>query len=321
LAKIIELLSEDVPKDGHGRYYLLLDRLDEKWVEDVLKYRLIRALVESLKGFRKIRCLKIIVALRTDVLERVVQETKDSGFQREKYDDYIVQLSWSKTELRSFISDRLRLLVKRKYSGKTVTLNDIFSRKVDNSDPFEYMIARTLYRPRGLLAFYNQVLQRAAGKPEVSAGDIKDSEREYSRKRYQALIEEWSTAFPFMQILLEFIGSQKGRFEIVELAKRDVAEELVLRIWGDESNKLDPLYPAAERIANSQSASAYLGFMADVASTLYRVGAVGVKLRPSDRLMWSHFDSPIIGSSEITASARLQIHPMLARALLADTNQ
>lgn len=56
------------------------------------------------------------------MLERVVQETKSLGFQKEKYDDFICDLRWTKTQLRQFISDRIDLLAKRQYKGEALAM-------------------------------------------------------------------------------------------------------------------------------------------------------------------------------------------------------
>ena len=54
--------------------------------DDGLKYKLIRALIETIKSFRQVRSVKIVVSLRLDLLQRVISETRDSGFQSEKYE-------------------------------------------------------------------------------------------------------------------------------------------------------------------------------------------------------------------------------------------
>lgn len=61
----------------------MIDKLDEKWVDETVRFDLIRALIECLRSFNKISKLKVVVAIREDVLERVVQDNRDIGFQRE----------------------------------------------------------------------------------------------------------------------------------------------------------------------------------------------------------------------------------------------
>ncbi|WP_202969818.1 hypothetical protein [Endozoicomonas atrinae] len=42
LSKIVSLLSEDIFTDRQKRVYILIDRLDENWVDDELRYKLIK---------------------------------------------------------------------------------------------------------------------------------------------------------------------------------------------------------------------------------------------------------------------------------------
>ena len=81
--QIIEVLRDFAFSDAQTKHYLLIDGLDDKWVDDSIKFKLVRALIESLKAFRRIRHLKVIAAVRTDVMERALQETKHVGLQRE----------------------------------------------------------------------------------------------------------------------------------------------------------------------------------------------------------------------------------------------
>jgi len=59
LAKIVNLLAEDIFTDPQKKVYILIDRLDENWVEDGLRYKLIRALIETIRKFRNIEPVKI----------------------------------------------------------------------------------------------------------------------------------------------------------------------------------------------------------------------------------------------------------------------
>jgi len=89
------------------------------------------------------------VVLRSDILERVVQDTKDLTFQREKFEDYFVKLNCSKHQLKELIQRRIGLLFKRQYHmAQDITFEDIFPHKIANIDPFYYIAERTLMRPR-----------------------------------------------------------------------------------------------------------------------------------------------------------------------------
>lgn len=71
LTDILDFLNEDIFDDEKQHYYICIDRLDENWIEDKFRYLLIRSLIETVRDFRKVRNIKIIIALRTDLIERI----------------------------------------------------------------------------------------------------------------------------------------------------------------------------------------------------------------------------------------------------------
>ena len=90
------------------------------WVEGEFRYRLIRALIETIKSWTKVTNLKLIVALRTDLLDRVYERTKSEGFQREKYEDYEIPIEWTKPALLTLVERRIGQLYKRQYTKAEV---------------------------------------------------------------------------------------------------------------------------------------------------------------------------------------------------------
>ena len=59
LSKVHELLKR-VLTDRQKYYYILIDRLDENWVEEKLRYRLIMALLDSVKEISRVSNIKIL---------------------------------------------------------------------------------------------------------------------------------------------------------------------------------------------------------------------------------------------------------------------
>lgn len=94
LNSVIDLLSAASNTDDMKKYYILIDGLDDRWADASIRFKLIRALISALKSFRKISNLKIVVALRSDILERVLQETSDLTFQREKFEENFMRIKW-----------------------------------------------------------------------------------------------------------------------------------------------------------------------------------------------------------------------------------
>jgi hypothetical protein len=100
LGSVIDILAEDAADDDMNNFYILIDKLDDKWADTSIRFRLIRSLIETLKSFKKITNLKVVVALRSDILERSVQETRDITYQIEKIEDYFIRIKWSKLQLK-----------------------------------------------------------------------------------------------------------------------------------------------------------------------------------------------------------------------------
>jgi hypothetical protein len=96
-------LDDVLLTDPQKKYYLTIDKLDDEWVEDQLRFRLIRALIETSLDFARVKNVKIIVALRNDLLDRVFRFTRDAGFQEEKFRTSMLQVSWTKEKLTEIL--------------------------------------------------------------------------------------------------------------------------------------------------------------------------------------------------------------------------
>jgi hypothetical protein len=311
LAGVIEMLSESEAGEDMKNFHILIDKLDEHWVEVSIRFKLIRALIESLKSFRRITNLKILVALRSDVLERVVQETRDLTFQREKLDDYFVHIKWTKPLLKKLVNLRVQSLFRQQYSQGVIEFQDVFPFNVGNIDPFEYIVDRTLMRPRDVIAFVNECIQSAQGTYEVTSTMIKKAEINFSRIRRDALEQEWQSAFPSIKKLLDFVGGrQKSIITFEELCSQKEADDVALAIYSENKIDFDPLFEVAKAHYEKEDRAAE-ELIKNIISTLYRVGAVGVKLKNGNRFMYSHLDDALLPIAQFTEDARIRIHPML----------
>ncbi|QHO78946.1 DNA repair ATPase [Bradyrhizobium sp. CCBAU 051011] len=311
LGAVIDLLSELGADEGNFKhYYIIIDRLDEGWVDISVRFKLIRGLVESLKAFRKIRDLKILVAARSDVLERVVQETRDLTFQREKLEDYFIQLKWSKPLLKQLIDLRITKLFKKQYTGDDIVFDDIFKNRVSASLPFDYMVERTLMRPRDIIAFVNECLNEAQGNYEVSAQTIKKAEATYSSKRLTNLEQEWQSAYPTIAKLTAFLASKrKVLLSFDEFCPQSEMDEMALLIYSEPKRHYDPLHDAAREHCENPGTRI---FAKTIVSILYRVGAIGVKLDKSAPHQFAYNGHPLLRVAQTPDSdVSIRVHQML----------
>ena len=314
---VIEMLSEEV--GSVTNYYILLDKLDENWVDVAVRFRMIRALVETLRSFRKIRSLKVLVALRTDVLERVVLETAEVSFQREKFEDYFINIFWDKAELMSLVEKRLIELFKRQYTNESIGFAEVFPETVSQRKTFDWMLERTLMRPRDIIAFVNECINAANGRSKILVSDIHKAEVEFARKRKAAMEQEWLSCFPTLKHLLDFIGRQrKIAFSLKELCDGGL-DDLALSIYSEGKVSFDPLYKSAKNYVDSGENDNGM-FARHLATILYRVGAVGIKVGVGDRLIYSHIDEPLISPDILENESKLRIHSMLHAAFRIQDN-
>src|SRR5690606_6637116 len=89
LAHAIEALNE-LMENRQKNYYIIIDDLDLDWADNEIKHGLIRALIESVRSFRKIRNVKVLVALRSDLYERAISLSDAEGIQPEKFEGITV---------------------------------------------------------------------------------------------------------------------------------------------------------------------------------------------------------------------------------------
>ena len=307
---VVEMLAS-TSNDDMQRCFILIDKLDERWVDESIRFRLIRALIASLKSFKAVRNLKILVALRTDILERVVQETSDITFQREKFEDHFIHIKWSKNDLRQLVDKRISTVLRRQYTGTNVLFKDVFTKNIKNKDPFDYMVERSHMRPRDLIAFVNECLAVADGQYEIAPTHIQRAEAEYSRKRRDALVQEWKSTFPSLSEMLSFVTSEKSvGITYATLLASAKLEELALSVGSARKISFDPIHELCQSVCDTKQNSKE-ALLAAVLSILYRVGAVSLKTREEDRFIVSHIDAPLVSPDLVGSSTHARVHPML----------
>jgi len=318
LNRVIKLLSDDIFTDEQQKYYILIDKLDDDWVDDELRYRLIRALIETVKSFKKINPVKIIVSLRSDLISKVFEKTRDSGFQEEKYDDLMLKLKWQKSDLEELLDKRISLLLSGQYTSSDVKFSDVFTSKPNGRKPIDYILDRTFMRPRDAISFVNLCIDSSYGKDEINTKSIKDAEKYYSKKRFDALCYEWFSNFPFLEQYVCLIKNKNNSFKHSDINDKDI-DDLALNLSVTEKNLDDPVRLIAVKMFE-KSGPTRASLRNNVLRILYLVGILGVKKATYETVSWSQNDEPIISESEIKNSTGFMIHPMLHSVLGTNGN-
>lgn len=313
LNRVMHLLAEEAFSDRQNRYYIAIDSLDEDWVSSSAKYRLIRALIEEVRTFRsELKHAKIVVALRHDLIEKVFDETRDGGFQEEKYETYYARIEWTRQDLLELLRKRVNEVFRRKYTSAEIKLEDIFPRSRGDVTPYEYIFDRTMSRPRDVIAFANECFLVAAGRPRISWQAITDAEITYSRKRKNALVDEWLNTLPSVKIVLEILRGVSESFSrsmLTESSVEAIATQLAT------SEKEDDLVRMCKAALEPKSTITTAQLLSAMLQVLYHIGVIGVKFSSDSPFIWSFRDQRSLSAGEAKRIQSIKVHKMLWRAL------
>lgn len=321
LDEVLDLLAEHTFSDKQKRNYILIDKLDEDWAETETRCRFIRALIEETRALRrKLPQVKIVSALRRDLLDLVFERTRDGGFQEEKYEAYLLKLHWTKDELYRVMERRINEVYKRQYTGQSITFYDVFPKAEAQrgSDAADYIIDRTLLRPRDIIQFLNECFEQAYGQSSITWSDIRVSEAAYSIKRLKALKDEWFEFYPSLGSVIELIRGLRSPFSRGQLSKERL-ETIAIDVSSTHYD--DDVTRMARELLNPESSLTISDFTFEVLSTLYHVSVVGLKISSLDPMRWSAYDQPTVTRGEVKRSNRVEVHRMFHRALEIESQE
>ena len=311
LSDVLRFLHEDVFTDTQRPYFVTIDKLDENWVDDALRYRLIRALIDTVKSFQKVQNVKVVVALRQDLLRKVFTETADGGFQEEKYEALFLRLRWSKRQIENLVDKRLGVLVRKQYSNRPLGLKELFPEKVGRSEFLDFFIQRTALRPRDAILFVNDCIVRSEEYGKVRVQTVFEAERAYSELRKTSLIYEWKRIYPSLGRCLALLERQPAEFKV-----SSIDSSLLDNLIGELAETLgtsDSAILACQQYMRLISGSRH-AVAADIFRMFFDVGAIGLRLEGGSGPIWS-IDGNMPTSGAIKPSSKAMIHPMFYQAL------
>lgn len=314
LDNMLSVLEENIFDDSKDPYYVSIDMLDEDWADERIKFKLIRSLIDVVNRFQQLSNVKIILAIRHDLLYKVHHLESAAGFQEEKYKALYLNIKWSKADLEKIVELRINKLIKNHYTKDIVCFKDVFPAHIDKEDTFDYMLNRTFYRPRDIIMFINECLELCAGKPSITANIIKEAEGNYSVERLQSLSYEWKTLLPDLAHSSRLLFGMKERFEVSQITLEYLHakyEEIAYNLAPVSSDPLTRILNGlySDKGGNFESARSY------ILREFYAVGLIGIKTGPTDPLSWTQVSNPRLVAGQIRPSSMVVIHPMFHRAL------
>lgn len=206
LNKMLEVLNEDILDEQHFTY-VVIDDLDRDWVDERIANDLVRCLFRTVLDLKRVKNLKVLVALRTNIF-RELDFGRKSGGQEEKFRSLVLSVAWTRPQLREMLSRRVQISAAQMQLDARVVADLLPVQNKTRGDPLDYILDRTLLRPRDAIAYLNECLAEGIGKTRLTWADIHHAEHEYSHKRLLALRDEWKPTFPGIdRVFLEFRGT------------------------------------------------------------------------------------------------------------------
>jgi hypothetical protein len=315
LDAIMDFLDE-ILADRQKQYHIVIDKLDENWVENKLQLQLIRALIDTTQAFHYISNVKIIIALRNDLLDRVYKYTRDSGFQEEKLHSSSLNLTWSKTDLIKVLDTRIDKLVRSQYTKEKVTHNELLNpihlkrREKTKTPAIDYMIERTLLRPRDLIQFFNECILLSNGETKITNNILFSAEGNYSRQRFFALRDEWMGIYPNLALYSQILKAKKSIFKVKDIPLSEIEDICLTSVISPECKEGEDkinLLKVAEGKMQPQEYRKELIFI------LYKVGLIGLKPNISMPVFWSYHNSSSISEVEINNDSIVHIQKTFSR--------
>ena len=310
LGKVIDWIR-DVLDEAQDYYYVIIDRLDENWVSEDIRFQLIRALIETAKDFQKAQRCKVIVAAREDLLARVYQRTTDPGFQEEKYKSTYLTIKWTKPQLSELVERRINSLLRRRYTKKPLGIADVFPSRIDGQTAIEFILERTLLRPRDAIALVNLSIENSDGSSKISVSAIRRAENAYSVGRVAALRDEWAGDFPDVQVTWPLL---RGIQRVIDVDSLPLERfEVVALEHAAQTRIPSPISRAAASLMEGRMSPSQ--FRDEVIAVWHHIGLVGLKMGAAEHVLWTYRGDRAVRPAELNGGVRMHVHRLAVPAL------
>lgn len=303
LEEIEPLLPSLAEVTARRRVLVLIDELDKGWDNSEDAKAFVSGLFQACVSINeRDPNLKVLVSLRQELYDSIPALYDDA----QKYRDIIETIRWDETTLLAVVANRIRYsLPELRNCSDADAWGAVFAETLQyrKSRSFNYMIDRTLYRPREIIQFCTDALEEGRSQKTVPIdyNVISRAELAFSDSRQKDISGEYRFQFPGLQSIFELFRGRTYTLERGDLVDLCFAVSVgEARIDKDAGWALD------------QDPD----FIIDV---LWRVGflrayAVG-GLKAMRRSGSSYVGPHQVSTLNLQAISRFQVHPMFRASL------
>ena len=197
------------------RVFVLIDELDKGWdSSDEAKafvaglFSAAVSLNEDPKNFR------VLVSLRRELYDSIPAIYEDA----QKYRDVLELITWDEESLLSLVAKRIRYGIDRLDGRSDIECwNTVFAEILDyrKNKSFNYVVDRTLYRPREVIQFCSDALDKAREQnlAVIDYDIISRAESLYSEGRARDLAAEYRFQYPGLLSIFEVLRGKSYNLE------------------------------------------------------------------------------------------------------------
>lgn len=288
------------------RVFVFVDELDRGWDASEDARSFVAGLFQACVSINDLSPhLRVCMSLRQELYDSIPELYEDA----QKYRDLLEVISWDEKSLLKLMANRIRYAVSDlRDTDDSQAWTTVFAETLTyrQNKSFNYLVDRTLYRPREIIQFCAQTVELSHGKNASVPLDynvISEAEVAYSEERAKDIAAEYRFQYPG---LLSIFETFRGKVYTME---RDDLETLCLKLaLGDVVVDSD----ATEWVldANPEKLIDILwtvGFLRARA-----VGGIKGRRRSGSEYLGAHQAANL----NLQALSRFQVHPMF-RAHLA----
>jgi hypothetical protein len=302
LEEIDPLISKIDEVAGNRRIFVFVDELDKGWdsSEDAMSF--VAGLFHAaLTINERLKNVRVLVSLRRELYDNIPALYEDA----QKVRDIIETIQWDETSLLELIGKRI---VRRRPDLRELPFesiwNSMFAETLEyrQTKSFNYIVDRTLYRPREIIQFCNEIAEMTRRQliPNTEPFNYKqvaEAEYSYSEDRLKDICSEYRFQYPGLQSVMETFRGGVYTFtreelegHLLRVVMKDLPVDKTASFWCEDVEPemiLDTLWK--------------VGFLRAQA-----VGGIRARRRSGSSYLGSHQ----IGALNLRNIQRFHVHPM-----------
>ena len=208
------------------RVSVFVDELDRGWDSSEDAKAFVAGLFQACVSINQLSPhITVYISLRKELYDSIPALYEDA----QKYRDIIETIAWDEPSLRSLIAKRIRYAIPSLIEANDAEAwNAVFAETLQyrQSNSFNYMIDRTLYRPREIIQFCTDSLEESKTQKTfpIDYPVISRAELRYGEERTKDIAAEYRFQYPGLLSIFEVFRGRDYTFD------RQALEDLCLSI-------------------------------------------------------------------------------------------